>query len=221
MCGVTVLGQARASDLSGVLRTAFDPEARGDVQRAWAESRDGVRAAGMVGPTATDEQWDCYRHDSGLSVTWGWREAPRQLVTAGVLARLLSPGRSTKRVTLVYRPMPAGHAARLLENQVNAAAFRDAYRRAQRRDESARDMADRLHAQRAAAEEAQGAGVVQRSLYVTTTVTSSQSLEEAVADVEARADQCKIRLRRLYGAQAAGFVATLPVGVLPCLGGRR
>jgi hypothetical protein len=104
---------------------------------------------------------------------------------------------------------------------VNASAFREAYRRAQRRDESARDLADRAQAQRAAAEEAQGAGVVLVSMYVTTTVLAEGRLGEAVADVETRADQCTIRLRRLYGGQAAGFAATLPVGALPGLGGRR
>jgi hypothetical protein len=221
-CGVTVLGRAGTGDLAGTLRTAFDPDARGVVQRALANRGRSFRVTpGTVGPNAADEEWDCYRHDSGMSVTWGWQEAPRQQVTADVLARLLSPGRFTKRVTLVYRPMRAGDAARMLENQVNAAAFRDAYRRAQRRDESARDIADRLQAQRAAAEEAQGAGVVRMSLYVTATVGRGHALQEAVADIEARADQCKIRLRRLYGGQAAGFATTLPVGVLPALGGHR
>jgi len=166
-----------------------------------------------AGPVGAVESWDSYRHDGAFSVTWGWHEPPRQRVTSGVLARMLSPSRFTKRVTLVYRPLPAGEAARVLEAQVNAAAFRDAYRRAQRRDETARDVADRAQAQRAAAEEAQGAGVVVMSLYVTATVTDQAALSAAAADVESRADQAKIRLRRLYGAQASGFAATLPVGL--------
>ncbi len=173
------------------------------------------------GPIAAHEDWDCYRHDSGISVSWCWLEAPRRQVTSAVLARLLSPGRFAKRVTLVYRPLPAADAARLLEAQVNAAAFRDAYRQAQRRAASARDIADRLQAQRAAAEEAQGAGVVLMSLYVTATVTDPEQLPEAVVDVESRADQCAVRLRRLHGGQAAGFACTLPVGVagvVPLLG---
>ena len=68
-------------------------------------------------------------------------------------------------------------------------------------------------------------GVVLFTAYVTTTVDGGQDLDEAVADVEARADQSKLRLRRLHGSQAAGFAATLPCGVLPGLlaarGGRR
>lgn len=219
-CGVAVLGRARAAELVGVVRTAFDPADRGEVDRALAavdaREQDALLTWGNAGPAGAHEGWDSYRHDSGTSVSWGWHEAPRQQVTSGVLARLLSPGRFAKRVTLVYRPMSAGEAARLLEAQVNAAAFRDAYRRAQKRDESARDTADRLRAQRAAAEEAQGAGVVLLSLHVTVTVLDGDQLAEAVADVESRADQSKIRLRRLYGGQAAAFAAGLPGGlVLP------
>ena len=51
------------------------------------------------------------------------------------------------------------------------------------------------------------------SLHVTVTVTTGDDLDEAVADLESRADQSKIRLRRAYGGQAAAFAATLPAGV--------
>ena len=222
-CGVSVLGRATPADLAGIVRTAFDPAARGDVQRVLASrgpaGKDPVGWS-EAGPVAADEAWDHYRHDTGVSVTWGWREAPRQQVTSGVLARLLAPGRFAKRVTLVYRPLPAGEAARVLEAQVNAAAFRDAYRRAQRRDESARDLADREQAQRAAAEEAQGAGLVVMALLVTATASSAADLPTVVAEVESRADQSKLQLRRLVGSQSAAFAATLPCGALPTGGAR-
>jgi len=52
------------------------------------------------------------------------------------------------------------------------------------------------------------------SLYGTATVTDPGPLAEAIADIESRADQSKIRLRRLYGGQAAGFATTLPTGCL-------
>lgn len=216
-CGVTVLGRATESELAGMVRVAYDPNARGDVDGALSRS---ATAADLLkwqeaGPIGAQEHWDHYRHDSGLSVTWGWHEAPRQQVTSDVLTRLVSPGRFPKRVTILYRPLSAGDAARVLEGQVNAAAFRDAYRRAQKRDETARDAADRDQARRAAQEEAMGAGVVLMSVYVTATVLDDASLPEAVADIEARADQCKIRVRRLYGGQAAGFATTLPAGICP------
>ena len=216
-CGVTVLGRATEPELASMMRVAYDPASRGDVDRALSKAGEPLALLdwGSAGPVAAQEDWDSYRHDSGLSVTWGWHEAPRQQVTSDVLTRLVSPGRFPKRVTMLYRPLSAGDAARVLEGQVNAAAFRDAYRRAQKRDETARDAADRDQARRAAQEEAMGAGVVLLSLYVTVTVTEDAALADAVADIEARADQCKIRVRRLYGGQAAGFATTLPAGICP------
>ncbi|KDA40860.1 hypothetical protein E0F15_10230 [Frankia sp. B2] len=219
-CGVTVLGRASAAELAGAVRVAFDPARRGEVIRLLEGSARGERRLlrwADAGPVAARETWDAYRHDSGLSTSWGWREAPRQLVHSDVLARLLAPGPWPTRVTMLYRPMLAGVAARTLETEVNAATFRALYRARTGRDATARDNADAAAAARAAREEAQGAGVVLMSLYATVTVDSSrpEDLPKAVADLEARADTAKIRLRRMYGAQAAGFAVTLPCGICP------
>jgi hypothetical protein len=163
-----------------------------------------------------EEHLERYVHDSGTSVSWAWHEAPRQNVHSDVLARLLAPGPFPKRITQIYRPSPAGQAARTVESEVNAAAFRSAYNRAKKRDESARDHADRERALQTAREEATGAGVGQMSLFVTVTVLDEpEELGRAVADVESRADTAKIRLRRLRASQAAGFAVTLPCGVFP------
>ncbi|MFP5376290.1 MAG: SCO6880 family protein, partial [Acidimicrobiia bacterium] len=176
---------------------------------------DQLLTWGEAGPVGAEETWAEYRHDSGYSRTYGWHEAPRQQVTANVLCALLQPARWPTRVTLFYRPLSAAHAARELEGEVNAATIRAMIRAKQGRDESARDVADRERARQAAHEEAIGAGVVRTSLVVTVTVTDPGDLPQACADIEARAQQSKIRLRPLYGAQGAGFAATLPAGVHP------
>ena len=64
-----------------------------------------------AGPVAAVEDWDTYRHDSGVSVSWALREAPRQAVAARVLAPLLAPGPFPRRVTWLYEPYPADQAA--------------------------------------------------------------------------------------------------------------
>lgn len=217
-CGLAVLGRATASDLSAIVRTAFDPGVRGDVSRL--STRPGLDVSRWLdwdtaGPVMAEEHLDRYVHDSGVSVSWAWHEAPRQQVHADVLARLLAPGPYPKRVTLLYRPFPAGEAARIVESEVNAAVFRQAYNRSQKRDESARDLADRERALHAAREEATGAGVGLMSLFVTATVLDGDDLGRAVADVESRADVAKIRVRRLRASQAAGFATTLPCGICP------
>jgi hypothetical protein len=212
-CGLTVLGRASADDLLATVRAAFDPAARGDVARLLG-SGTGLDWD-TVGPVAAEERYDHYEHDSGWSVSWAWHEAPRAAVHADVLSRLLAPSPYPKRVSLIYRPFSAGEAARIVEREVNAAAFRDALRAAQRRDENARDRADKERALRAAREEAAGAGVGLMSMFVTVTVLDRDELGRAVADVESRAETAKIRLRRLWAGQSAGFATTLPCGICP------
>ena len=182
-CGVTVLGRARAADIAGVVRTAFDPAVRGEISRLLAS---GVSPAleeqlnwASAGPAGAEERWDCYQHDSGISVSYAWREAPRQNVRSDVLARLVGPGPYPKRVSLQYRPLPAAEAARTLDSEVRAAQFRSEYARRTRRDVTARDAHDQARARQAADEEARGAGVSLLGLYVTVTVTDPGQLARA------------------------------------------
>ena len=224
-CGVTVLGRARAADIAGIVRIAFDPAVRGQISRLLA---DGLSRRleqeldwASAGPVGAVETWDTYRHDSGTSVSYAWRQAPRQNVRADVLARLLSPGPWPKRVSLQYRPLPASAAAATLDSEVRAADFRREYSRRTRRDQTARDAHDHARARQAADEEARGAGVSLLGLYVTVTVTDPADLSRATADTEACAESSKIRLQRLYRSQAAAFTATLPCGIcLPELAAR-
>jgi hypothetical protein len=218
-CGLTVLARATAADLMAMVRAAYDPAARGTVshllRRYSTAELDRLLDWHTSGPVSADEARGHYAHDSATSVSWAWHEAPRQPVHSDVLARLMAPGRFPKRVSLIYRPLPAGEAARVVEREVNAAAFRSAYKRAQRRDESARDLADREQAMRNALEEATGAGVGLLTIFVTVTVHEHAELGRAIADIESRADAAKIRLRRMWASQAAGFATTLPCGVCP------
>jgi hypothetical protein len=224
-CGLSVLGRARAADIAGIVRTAFDPAVRGEINRLLATPLSAALEKQLnwssAGPAGAEERWDCYQHDSGTSVTWAWREPPRQNVTSDVLARLLAPGGYPKRVSLQYRPLPASAAARALDSEVRAAEFRSEYARRTRRDVTARDAHDHARARQAADEEARGAGVCLLGLYVTATVTDPAQLPRATADTEAAAEASKIRLQRLYRSQAAGFTATLPCGIcLPDLARR-
>ncbi len=217
-CGLTVLGRASAAQIAGTVRHCFDPATRGEVTRLLAA--DPNAAAGLLdwdnaGPISAEEHIDRYEHEGAASVSWVWHEAPRQPVTHHVLARLLAPGDHPKRVTQLYRPLSAGQAAAEVERQVNAAQFRSAYRRARKLDPTARDLADHEQAAQAAREEALGAGVGLLSLWVTTTVLDPADLPRAVADIESRAEACKVRLRRLWRSQAAGFAVTLPTGICP------
>jgi hypothetical protein len=81
---------------------------------------------------------------------------------------------------------------------------------------SARALVDARSAAQTAAEEAQGAGLVNFGLVVTATVNAVDRLPDAVAAVEQTSGAARLLLRRAYGAQDTAFAASLPIGlVLP------
>ncbi|MBY5163296.1 SCO6880 family protein [Salsipaludibacter albus] len=222
-CGVAVKGRATAAELAGLLRVAYDPHSRGEVTSALAHGWTSLIGWDTAGPIGADEAWNRYVHDSGMSASLVWQEPPRQVVPSQVLEPLLTPQPFATRVTLLYRPLPAAAAAAHVDDEVNAATFRDALRRRQGRDQTARDQADHDRAVQAAREEAAGAGMVRCDLYVTVTIDDhdDHALAEAVATVRSAAEASKIRLRPLNGSQQLGFQTTLPAGLDPAaLAGR-
>jgi hypothetical protein len=212
-CGVAVLGRATTGWITERIRVAFDPDSRADL--AHRTDTDRLLAWQDAAPVGAVESWDSYRHDGGISMTWALREAPRQAVGASVLAPLLTTGPFPRRTTLLYQPYPADQAAAKVEAEVTSGQIRRAWAQRTRRDETQRDRDDRARAVQSAREEAQGAGVGRLTLFVTTTVTDPKDLPAAVADVEQRAGQAKVRLRRMRGAQAAGFAVGLGLGIDP------
>lgn len=210
--GVAVLGRASIEWLTSRLRIAYDPAARPDVLLG---SDQQLASWQDAAPIRASEQWDHWQHDSGISVSWALQEAPRQAVTDRVLTPLLAPGVYPRRVTMILEPLPAELAARQVEAEIANNSLRRAWAARTRRDETQRDRDDAARAMQAAQEEAQGAGVCRFSLYVTTTVIAQADLPAATADVEQRAGQAKIRLRRLRGAHSAGFAASLGLGINP------
>lgn len=228
-CGVAVLGRASVEWILGRLRIAYDPAARADVARRGghttepnagptAGSADELLPWSEAGPMRASETWDQWQHDSGISVSWALSEAPRQAVVSRVLTPLLAPGPYPRRVTLLYVPIPAEQAADEVQRQITHGQLRAAVARRTRRDETQRERDDRQRAFQSAQEEAEGAGVGKFTLYVCTTVPTMEDpakLLAATADVEQRAGQCKLRLRRMRGAQSAGFAAALGLGINP------
>ena len=208
--GAELVRRATATDLIRIVRCAFDPEvavapAEEFATLSWPEA----------GPVAAEEDYESYAHDGSVSQSWALLEAPRQRVGHAVLLPLLSPGRYARRVTLAYRTLSREEAGALLEREINAATARAEYRRRTKRDTTARDRADAERAARAAAEEAQGAGLVQFGLYVTATCSHIDQLPPMRREVEQAAGQARLRLRLARGGQAGLFAAGLPCGIFP------
>ncbi|MEW2353745.1 SCO6880 family protein [Spirillospora sp. NPDC029432] len=207
---MTGAGTARpmtAPQIAASVRVAYDPESQATISTAAGDEPSWNDA----GPSAAQEAWDHYRHDSGYSITWGMSEAPRGEVLSNVLNGLVAPHRdiARKRVTLLYRPHDPGTAARLVERDRKDARFRITGANAAARDAVAVAAADQ-----SAREEAKGAGIVRFGMLVTATVHSSEELKTAAAAMDTLAPPARVQLRRVYGAQAAAFAAALPLGVV-------
>ncbi|MGC9670953.1 SCO6880 family protein [Planosporangium sp. 12N6] len=212
--GITGAGGAgvvpmSARSLAAVVRSAYDPAATLDI----TQHPELVPAWPQAGPVATRESWTSYRHDSGVSRTWGMVEAPRGVVFANTFSRLAEPDPAPvlrKRVAIIYRPYAPAEAARLVE-----ADKRDARFNASKKPRpSARDLVDLAAAEQAAAEEAAGAAMIRFTVMVTVTVADEAQLDEADGIIRARAGEARLVLRPMYGSQAASFAALLPAGVV-------
>ncbi|MFJ5984424.1 SCO6880 family protein [Lentzea sp. NPDC092896] len=213
LCGVATLGRSTAAHWTRWLRSAYDPDSRGELARL-AET-DHLLAWADAGPVECESLHDHFWHGSGWSVSWAMADLPNQQVTSTVLAPLVTPGRYHRRVAITYQPYPADAAAEVVTKEASGAGFRRQLRRRRGVDETARDRADEQRAVQATEEEAHGAGVGLWAMYVTTTVTDPRELPDAIADLESRARNAKLRLRRAWGWQHVAFAASLGVGVYP------
>jgi hypothetical protein len=203
-----------AQELCEVIRVAYDPAAARLIDDANAAGEPPELYWSEVGPTAHQANWDTYRHDSALSVTWMMSGAPRGNVPSSVLARLLAPHRDVarKRVTLLYRPIDAAKAAAIVEADVRASSFN--------LQSSSKPTARTMTATRAAVataqEEASGAGLVNFGMLVTATVTDAAHEADAKAAIDNLSATARLRLRVVHGSQDSAFAAALPLGlVLP------
>jgi hypothetical protein len=203
-----------AQELCEIIRVAYDPDAARLIDDANAAGEPPELYWPEVGPTAHQANWDSYRHDSALSVTWMMSGAPRGNVPSSVLARLLAPHRdiARKRVTLLYRPIDAAKAAAIVEADVRASTFN----LQSTNKPTARVMTATRSAIAQAQEEASGAGLVNFGMLVTATVTDAAHEADAKAAIDNLSATARLRLRVVHGSQDSAFAAGLPLGlVLP------
>lgn len=203
-----------AQQLCELVRVAYDPIVAPLIDNARLSGDSLVSSWADAGPSAAQASWSSYRHDSGHSVTWSMTRAPHGHVQSGVLARLLAPRAdiARKRVTLLYRPIPAGRAAGMVEADLAAAQFRSSASA----KPSARDTLAVSSAAQTAREEASGAGLVNFGMLVTATMFDPAEEADVSAAIDNLSAGARLRLRRVYGSQDSAFAAALPLGlVLP------
>lgn len=203
-----------AGELARVVRVAYDPVTAPALEQAELDGTpDGVTWA-EAGPVAYRELWGELLHDSARSITWEMVAPPRSKITERALAGLLAPHAdfARKRVALLYRPHSPDESTKVAERDANTANF--VAQQGKKRPTASAQLVQRA-AEQSRQEVAAGAASVRFSLLVTVTVPYDGDLAQATSTLEARGRAVPLRLRRSYGAQAAAFAATLPVGFVP------
>ncbi|MEV7657963.1 SCO6880 family protein [Streptomyces anulatus] len=209
--GTDIIRRATDVDLRRLVRAAYDPDsfhARDEEIRelSWGE----------CGPQAADDHFEEYAHDGAISVSWVLRAMPNRPIPYSTLLPLVSPGRFQRRVTLAYRVLDPREGERVLEREINSAANRATATAQVKGRARWSQKADYAKAEKAAAQAAGGAQVVDWTLMVTVTARSAEELPAARQEVERAIKATRsIRMRPAYGAEAAVFAAGLPVGYNP------
>ncbi|MER6121774.1 SCO6880 family protein [Streptomyces sp. NPDC001795] len=209
--GTDVERRATDIDLRRIVRAAYDPAVFNARDKDFAELEWGE-----CGPQAADDYLEEYAHDGSVSVSYVLREMPRRPISYSVLLPLLAPGRYQRRITLAYRVLDPLEGEAVLEREIS-----HAYQRAQATAEVKgrakwSQKADARRAEAAAAQVAGGSQVVEWTLMVTVTARSAAELAAARQEIDRAVKATRgIRMRPAYGAQAAIFAASLPLGYNP------
>jgi hypothetical protein len=209
---VTVTAVLDSRALAKTIRVAFDPGARASLARRAAVDPDhaGVAAAGAW-PAMVEEEWGWLRADDAFHATFWVEEWPRIPVRPDFLSPLLLGSRATRTVALTVESVPPGRAARQVEAARTADLADEELRRRGGFLSSARRRRQAEGVARREEELADGHADCRFSGYITVSAPDLDALEDACAEVEQLAQQCRLQLTRLRGQQAEAFTWTLPL----------
>lgn len=200
-----------SQDLADYVRAAYDPHVAPEIEEQRANGGTGL-TWDQAGPAFHQTELDHYFHDRAISTSWTLGGEPRGTFYDTSLARLLAPERKVarKRVTLLYRPIPAARATAIADRKVRNADFVARSAKSQRAVSNSVQRA----AIQTAEEEAAGAGMTLFGMVVTATVLSKEELRTARQMIASQGAQARLRLRSALGSQDSAFVAGLPLGVV-------
>lgn len=199
-----------SSDLIDYVRIAYDPSVEPDIEQVRSMGQSSGLRWTEAGPAAARAEQDHYLHDGVVSTSWTMQDFPRSVIYDTALSSLLRPEHRVlrKRVSLLYRPEPAGSTTKIVDRMENNAAFASSMNRSRARHRLVQAQAEQM-----AQEEARGAGLVRMGLVVTCTVRSVKELPVARQIVGTQAAGTRLVVRPADGSQDVAFAASLPIGL--------
>lgn len=209
-----------SQDLTDYVRAAYDPSVAAEIELARAGEGTGLSWTD-AGPAFHQANFDHYLHDRAASMVWTLGGTPRGVFYDTSLKRLLSPtmGVARKRVTLLYRPIPASRTSTVVDRKERNAVMVSGAGRTNRSGNTAVAVA----AQQTADQEAAGAGLTLFGMVVTATVlNSSEDISRATGEdlraarqmIRSQSSNARLKMRVALNSSDSAFVAGLPLGIV-------
>ena len=212
--GVQVLWALPPRTLAKAIRDGYDPFGRSSRARAGAldPARNGTPTE-LAGPQARDTTWSTLGTDSAVHVTYWISEWPRIDVGAVFLQPLLMQTTAVRTVAMVMDAIAPSKAISEIE-QARTTDIADETTRQRLGQVTTARQTQKAHATaRREQEIADGHAELRYAAYVTVSARADdpEGLDRACAEVEHAAQQCRLRLERLYGEQDYAFTFGLPL----------
>jgi hypothetical protein len=211
---VEVLHALGPRRLASSIRLAYDPHARGGLNRLGAV--DPTREEGVsprnAWPRTAETHWSYYRTNDAWHTTYWIAEWPRLEVGPEFLAPLLIQTRVMRTVSLVMEPVSTVRAMRAVGFAKTADVSEEAMREKLGFIGTARRRSQMEAVERREQELTEGHADVRFSGYITVTSDSLEALQEASAEIEHAASLSRLELQRCDGEQDVAFSFTLPMG---------
>jgi hypothetical protein len=190
---------------------ALSPERLGDMI-AGTFSITGIGSASNPWPLSYEVRWESLRTDRTWHASFWIAEWPRSDVGSDFLVPLVTGGIARRTLSVTLAPVAPLRASRDAEHARTSGVADAELRRKHGFAVTARARRDHEAVVQREAELAGGHASYRFSGYLTVTATDEEQLERSCEALERLAASCQLELRRLYGSQDLGLLATLPAG---------
>lgn len=212
--GAGACSPVNAQTLVHIVAAAYSPEhikTLSDADSSGIPRENLVMKWDAAGPAFSDDSYEYYRHDSGVSVVWA-KTGILGEVTETSMVPLLDPDPKidVKRVVFLYHTLSPDVSAKTAAADKRNAKFKVG----KTPNPSARAEVEHASATAVAKDEAKGAALVNFAIVTAATVFNFARLSDAESAVDAASPAARIQNRRMRGAQAASFAQSVPVGLI-------
>jgi len=211
--GLQVPGVLSAADLISAMRVRSDPAVLEQIAglRQTLAAATG-QAAPNFGPMTVTETLTAARVDRAVHRSWWFARWPRREVPAGWMDRLIFEAGCTRTITVVFEPIAPSQSDHAVDREL---VTREANIESRSRRGFRVTGKDRKALDEAEARESELNSGYPEMFYVglvTVTAPDDATLEVQGAQLEQVAAQVGVELQPMWGQQAAGWVAALPLG---------